>query len=229
MTRSPWIRAPMMPEHCREIESPDMFKPLARQVGDLTRLRAGTVQRLRATPLPMPPGQTLIEAQIATRHGVGLGGFLWNGDRLSQLDGQIEVLSIPLHQFLRDGGVIGAVDWLAYARVFCAALRAQQGSFLLCRDPSDLALGYELDDLAPDVRALIAAQDYGFDDASAPMYAHHSAVMAYDTGLFRVTLAMHDCGRLEMLEDAPICDLPPPLHVKGRRNFMFLRSASSDV
>ncbi|MDF2142924.1 hypothetical protein [Paenirhodobacter sp. CAU 1674] len=229
MTQSPWIRPPIMPERCREIKSTDAFAPLADQISDLTRYVAHRVQRLRATPLPMPPGQTLIEAQIDTPQGLGLASFLWNGAVLDHLDRRIEVLSAPMGLFLEDGGLVAAAHWLDYARLFCAALRAEQGGFLLCRSAADLAFGYALDDLAPEVQALIAAQDYGFDDPAAPMARHHSAVMAYDTGLFRVTLALHDDGKLQMLDDALICDLPQPLHVKGALGLLYRRTGFADV
>lgn len=217
-----WIRAPMLPEHCREIEGKSQVSRLATRLTALSSAVGVTpnqIERLRATRLPVLPPLVLLEAQITTPKGPALASFLWQRGKLEALDRHITLLSLPMWLKIAANGTPRNADQIAYAQIFCACLPAADWLFWPCRSLQDLEQVYAL---SPASRAAISMLDFDAFRIEGADGGLTSLILAYGPQLFRAHLRLRRNGRIEMVEDTAISDLPLPRLARGPNGWVYL-------
>jgi hypothetical protein len=143
---------------------------------------------------------------LAAPHAGGearMGAFIYRPGLFDLIDGT----SAVFHQIAREGGLVleTAEQALEYARLFCAGLQGDIGSFSPVYPETDIVQASDHPDLGP---ALEALRREATAEPEGGNWVIDIAV-AYGPLLFRSQLRAGADGTLDMLDDRHVCGLGP--------------------
>ncbi|MGH1458424.1 MAG: hypothetical protein ACRBBT_05930 [Paracoccaceae bacterium] len=222
MTSVEWEIPSFKPEAAVSVCQGPLFLDLAPKIVDLLGSSdpyAFTVTGLRLTRLPVLPDLTVIEAQLQTQAGPALAHVGLFDGQLVRLDDRLPVLDRAL---LQGADCVersfAFSDWLDFVLLSCTLMRPHKALFQICRTREDYRRFYALSDDAladlPDPSELEFPVTVEADQPVTLYMTHSEAV-------FSVDLKLQKHGRLEMLDDRMVKELPPQRILPGRYDWLY--------